>query len=157
MKKFITMITISALFVSAGFSQALKDTISIERNAYLYQGEKLTIKELTDILKSNPEAHKEMKKAKSNATGAQIFGYIGGFMIGWPLGTAIGGGDPNWALAGIGVGVALISIPFVSKANNHAKNAVDIYNRDLNTTGNLNHVEYYFHVSSDGIGLRLLF
>lgn len=30
-----------------------------------------------------------------------ILSYAGGFMIGWPIGTAIGGGKPAWALAGI--------------------------------------------------------
>lgn len=40
-----------------------------------------------------------------------ILAGIGGALIGWPLGTAIGGGDPEWALAGIGAGFLAIGIP----------------------------------------------
>ena len=35
----------------------------------------------------------------------------GGFLIGWPLGTALAGGDPNWTLAAIGAGCVAIAIP----------------------------------------------
>lgn len=40
-----------------------------------------------------------------------ILAAIGGGLIGWPLGTAIGGGDPEWILAGIGAGVLAVAIP----------------------------------------------
>ncbi|MBA3283531.1 MAG: hypothetical protein H0U27_00535 [Nitrosopumilus sp.] len=156
MKKFATLVLLFGIFISAGFSQS-PDTISIDKNSYMYQGNKITLKELSNITKSNPQAHKEIKMARSNAAGAQMFGSIGGFMIGWPLGAAIGGGDPNWALAGIGFGVAFISIPFALKANKHAKNAVGIYNRDLNTTGKINNYNYNIFFSGNGIGLRVIY
>ncbi|HEY9178263.1 MAG TPA: hypothetical protein VIN07_11250 [Flavipsychrobacter sp.] len=42
---------------------------------------------------------------------ANVLAIPGGALIGWPLGTAIGGGDPEWYLAGIGVGLVAIAIP----------------------------------------------
>lgn len=42
---------------------------------------------------------------------AQILGGIGGGLIGWPVGTYIGGGDPEWTLALIGGGLVAIAVP----------------------------------------------
>ncbi|MFN4246647.1 MAG: hypothetical protein ACK4EY_02930 [Flavipsychrobacter sp.] len=42
---------------------------------------------------------------------AQILGGIGGGLIGWPVGTYIGGGDPEWTLAAIGGGLVAIAVP----------------------------------------------
>lgn len=40
-----------------------------------------------------------------------ILAAAGGALIGWPLGTAVGGGDPEWILAGVGAGVLAVAIP----------------------------------------------
>lgn len=42
---------------------------------------------------------------------ANILGGVGGFLIGWPLGTLIAGGEPEWVLAGMGAGVLAVAIP----------------------------------------------
>ena len=38
--------------------------------------------------------------------------------VGHSIGTAIGGGDPEWALAGVGAGLIAVAIPISSSANN---------------------------------------
>jgi hypothetical protein len=43
------------------------------------------------LMEQNPEAFKEFKKAKANYNASIVFGGIGGALIGWPLGTALGG------------------------------------------------------------------
>lgn len=74
------------------------------------------------------EAFKEFKRAKSNYDAGQVLGFIGGFLIGWPLGTALGGGDPQWGLAGGGAALLLASIPLNSGFKKHAQRALTIYN-----------------------------
>ena len=44
--------------------------------------------------------------------GSYVFGFSGGALIGWPLGTAIAGGDPVWYLAGIGAGLIGVGVLF---------------------------------------------
>ena len=75
----------------------------------------------------NQEAYNEFKKAKSSYDAVQVVGFVGGFLIEWPVGTALRGGDPQWGLAGVGAGLILISIPLSSGFSTHAIKAVEIY------------------------------
>jgi hypothetical protein len=101
-----------------------------------YEGTRLLKpNEVLNIMKVDEEAFAEFKKAKSNYDAAQVFGFIGGFMIGWPLGTALAGGDPQWGLAAGGAGVLLLSIPFNSAFVKHSKRAIEIYNRAPGSAG----------------------
>ena len=127
-------IGIFLLNVNQAFAQSLADSIEVKQKAgtvYMQHGVKLKPKQLLKITEQNQEAYMIMKKAKSNYDIGSVIGSVGGFLIGWPLGTLIGGGDPNWAMAGVGVGLAVVSIPFYSAYNKHAKTAVRIYNDTL--------------------------
>ncbi len=91
----------------------------------------LTMRQLLDITKTNKEAYNEMRIARSYRVVSSIFGMPGGFLLGWPLGTAAAGGEANWALAGIGAGLIVVGIPLSAASVKHARNAVRIYNAGL--------------------------
>ncbi|HYG19342.1 MAG TPA: hypothetical protein VD816_10440 [Ohtaekwangia sp.] len=95
---------------------------------FISGGQLLKPKQVLQLMESSPEAHAEFKKAKTNYDVANVFGAIGGFMIGFPLGTAVGGGDPEWGLAAGGAAVVLVAIPFSIAFTKRAKHAVDLYN-----------------------------
>jgi hypothetical protein len=95
---------------------------------FISDGKVLKPREVLVLLESNPEAYQEFKKAKTNLAVANVFGFIGGAMIGWPLGAAAGGGDVQWGVVGAGAGVVLLAIPFNSSYNKRAKRAIDLYN-----------------------------
>lgn len=93
-----------------------------------YEGSKiLRPKDVLQIMKINPEAYAEFKKAKSSYDVAQGFWFVGGFLIGWPIGTALGGGKPQWGLAAGGAAVLLLSIPINNGFKKHAQSALSIY------------------------------
>jgi len=46
--------------------------------------------QLVNTMKINEQAYMQIKSAQSTYTMAMILSYAGGFMVGWPLGTAIG-------------------------------------------------------------------
>ena len=142
------------------FAQSNSEPILIKKSMGTYfelKGEKLTQRALSNILKSNPEAFKYMEKANSNMVPGTIFSFAGGFLVGWPIGTAIGGKeDPNWALAGIGAGLIAVSIPFAIGYNKNAKKAVNIYNEGLKQTS-LNSTHLNFCFTGNGLGLKLTF
>jgi len=148
------------LFLPVAFNaagQTAADTIEIRKafgTVFRYKGKNQTPKQLLDLMAPIPEAQKEMEIARSNNTTSAIFGTIGGFLIGWPLGTAIGGGDPNWTLAAIGAGALVISIPFSSAYNRHARNAVALFNNSQRHSG-LDGPELHIGMTGNGMGLRL--
>lgn len=80
------------------FAQSPSDSITVKKAmgaVFTQHGKALKVRQLLDITQSNPEAFQEMKKAKSNFDVGYIFSFAGGTLVGWTLGTALGGGDPN--------------------------------------------------------------
>lgn len=90
----------------------------------------LSPKQVLEILKVEPLAYEEFKRAKLNYNVAGALGFTGGFLIAFPLGTAIAGGDPEWGLAAGGAVLILASIPFNNSFKDRAVNALDLYNKN---------------------------
>ena len=125
---------------------------------YTQDGENLKMNQLVKTMESNQQAFDLIKKAQSSNTLASVFGFAGGGLVGWPVGTAIGGGDANWVLAGVGAGLIAIAIPISMNANKKANEAVDIYNASLNTTS-YQEVKTEFNIigNAQGVGLSIRF
>ena len=120
--------TFFALLLATSAHAQEGGNIRMEKSKF-YEGYRvLKPGEVQDRMKIVPEAFQEFKKAKSNYDAAQVLGFVGGFLIGWPLGTALGGGDPQWGLAGGGAALLLATIPLHRGYKKHAKSALTIYN-----------------------------
>ena len=78
-------------------------------------------------------------------------------MIGWPIGTAIGGGKPNWVLAGIGAGLIVIDIPLVKSAEKKLKKAVDTYNSGLSPKPHSQSYDVHLGIVPAGLALVINF
>ena len=106
--------------------------------AYTYNGQNLKVGLFSfgvfkDIMVNNPEAVGKVQKAQGYYVPAFLTSVLGGTMIGWPIGRAIGGADdPNWALAAVGGGVAVLSLVLAKASGNQLKQAVDLYNSGIN-------------------------
>ena len=161
MKKIAIILILLTVSMSFTFGQTVSDSISMKKvfgGYQFYQGEKrLNMNKLVNTMKPNEQAYKQIKSAQSTYTMAMIFSYAGGFMIGWPLGTAIGGGEPNWAMAGIGAGLIVVSIPISQSFNKKAKQAVETFNGGLQTSSFWDKNELKLSITGNGIGLTLNF
>ncbi len=154
-----TLLFLLTLFVcSAAIGQSTSGPImpNTSGNAFILHGKFLKPGEMVNILAVNPEAQAVMKKAKSNYTAAQIFGAVGGALIGFPIGTALGGGEPVWAMTGAGAGFIAISIPFSISYKKKANKAIELYNKGLKET-KLQSPEISLGPTSNGFGLALIF
>ncbi|MBL7870238.1 MAG: hypothetical protein JNM78_01400 [Cyclobacteriaceae bacterium] len=89
----------------------------------------LSPKQVLEVLKDNPVSFEEFKRAKLNYNVAGVLGFVGGVLIGFPIGTAMVGGDPEWGLAAGGVGLLLASIPFNRAYKGRAFGAIELYNK----------------------------
>jgi hypothetical protein len=98
---------------------------------FFRHGANLNMDRLTEILKPNPEATAYLKKAKTNGGFATFFSIVGGFAIGWELGSSLGGKSINWGVMGGGLGAVGLTIPFAIGTKQNALKAVRIYNASL--------------------------
>lgn len=155
-----TVLTLTMVFVAMTYSNAQKIEMEKVFGGYKYtqNGNLMSMNDLVKTMESNQQAYDFIKKAQSNNTMATIFGGAGGFLVGWPVGTSIGGGDANWTLAGIGAGLIAIGIPFSASTNKNIKLAVELYNSSLNPTS-FNQFKPELNVIADvnGVGLSINF
>lgn len=155
MRKILSIISPVLLSFSL-FAQSNDGDLRMEKTfwgvKFSEYGRSLKPKEVLQIMEVNPEAFAEFKKAKSNYDAAQVFGFIGGFMIGWPIGTAISGGDPQWGIAAGGAAVLLLTIPLNNGFTKHGRNAIAIYN----DSGNSASIRPTIHLQVQGTGARVV-
>ncbi len=161
MVKKLTFLSIVILWATSGFAQNNSDSIVIKSgfwgNKYLSNGNTLSIQQLENKLSSNPDAIVYFNKAKSTEAITYILSAAGGALIGWPIGTAIGGGKPNWVLAGIGAGLIVIDIPLVKSAEKKLKKAVDTYNSGLSPKPHSQSYDVHLGIVPAGLALVINF
>jgi len=142
------------------FGQTTSDSINVKTisgGCKIYQGDRqLTLSQLAIAVQANEMAYQLVKKAQSNNTISSILGGIGGFMIGYPLGTALGGGKPNWTMFGIGAGLVVISIPISNKCVKQVKSSVDIYNEGLSIKTQPT-TEFNLGLTGNGLAITMSF
>lgn len=107
-------------------------------------------KQVMFLMKDDPLALAEFKKARTNSTFSSILGFTGVVLVVIPVASAISGGDPEWALAAGGAALIIGSIPLNKAFRHHAENAIDIYNKKH--TSFRPRAEYYL----SGLGGRVV-
>lgn len=120
-------------------------------------GDRLNFTQLARVVKPNPEAYKLAKSAKANNIYSSIIGGVGGFMLGWNIGTAIGGGNPNWLVAGAGASLIVIAIPISNSGMKQARRAAELYNDSAGYGILKNKQEWHLSLGSQGTGLVFKF
>jgi hypothetical protein len=162
MKKIHVLVLAFLIYNVSAYCQTASDSISATKvfGGYRYMQHGLTLNsaQLGMILKDNSEAYSVFKKSRTSYVFAMIFAYPGGFLIGWPIGTAIGGGDPNWALAGVGAGLAALAMGLAINSDKQLKHSVEIYNSSIRQSYYPNRkIELELGLHSNGVGLLLKF
>lgn len=158
MRKTILIVTLALATITLCNAQQIEVKKIFGGYKYTQNDASLTMRSLVKTMEANADAYELIKKARTNNTLANILSGAGGALIGFPIGTSLGGGDPNWALAGIGAGLVVVAIPISSSAFKKANQAVDLYNADLNETS-FYHFKPEFNIiaNKNGIGLSMNF
>lgn len=170
MKKYVLTVVLSLLpLISfAQNSDSLKLGKS-NREFFIKGDKKFKFSEYKKVF-TNPEALSYMKKANTNSTVSQIFGAVGGGLIGFGLvkevtrnktvyynGVAIKEKDKGgWALIGAGLGAIGIGIPFALSAQKNLKKAVDTQNQNPGTDER-KATSYRLDINGNSIGLTYNF
>ena len=158
MNKMILTLIISIITLSTCNAQKIEIKKVFIGYKYTQNGNNLSLSELSNVVKTNAKSFELIKKAKIKMVFGSIIGGIGGVLIGFPIGTAIGGGEPNWTLAGIGVGCIAIGIPLGIGADKNINEAAENYNTSLNPTAfNNSRPEFKLKANGQGLGLEISF
>lgn len=128
------------------------DSIIIRNKLVYFRGTTVEPNKLEELLGYNVEAARKYQSAKSSGRLGYIFSFVGSFCLGWPVGTAIAGGDPEWELAGIGAGLCAASLVFSINAVKRTKEAFNIYNQGISKT---TYLRKQIRVGFSGNGLSL--
>jgi len=147
------------VFISLTGINAQEITVEKVFGGYKFSrnGEKLSQKDVMEILKMNTQTAELAQAAQTNFTVGNILGFAGGFLVGWPLGSAIRGDEPNWTLAAVGAGLIGLSIPFTSAGNKKLKKALDLYNKSFQKSSYKFRPQYSISTNGNGIALVISF
>ena len=112
---------------------------------------------VTNMVPSPAPVYRQQRKENVMTISSYILGFAGGALIGYPLGTLIGGGEPNWVLAGVGAGLVGIAIPLSIIGEKKAKGlaSVKMYNEDIYAASGK--LQLNLLVASNEVGLRCNF
>ena len=156
--KYLAVILLAIGFLNAN-AQTTTDSIYVAKNflgyKYFQNDMRLNFNQLPYVMSENSEAHYLIKKAKSKYTISTIMSGTGGFLVGWQLATALFGGDPDWALTGVGGALIVVSIPLNSRAMSLAFEAIDIYNSGISNASR--RPEMHFGFTGNGAGILVKF
>ena len=145
--------------LNTAFAQEQLDSIFVAKSFLGYKfyqhDSRVNVNMLPLLIENNQEAFSLANKAKKNNMISTIIGSAGGFLIGWQLGTAIVGGEPNWTVAAVGGGLIVVSIPIFSRANKQSLEGVDIYNAGLSESSR--HLNLDIGFVQNGLGIKLTY
>jgi len=153
MKNILLFFCLVLLFFQ-GFSQKSADTIEIRKHKYYYQGQTISHSTVVEILQTDRMAHRHVQNRNACAIPAYILGFVGGGLIGWPLGTYIGGGEPEWYLAGIGGGLVAVGLGIAIIGDAQMKKAIQVFNSNRRALGQQ---QMFFNVGLTNTGFGFVF
>ena len=135
------------------------------KNFFIKDGEGYKLGQYKQVF-TNQEAINHIKKARTNKTFAEIITYTGSFGIGFGIGMALSVKDnelfegqvkrdrnTGWAIAGIGAGVALTSIPLWMGYSKNIRKGIKVENgTNENSVSQLK-----LNVNGNGVGMAYQF
>jgi len=143
-------------------TKELKDTIQIAKSgigySYTYKGERLTLTQLESFFNKNTQSFGLYQAAKSTSGFAGVMSYIGGFFVGYGLGTVFYRPELGLKMTGIGCGILVVTLPIVSASHNQLKKAVQSYNMVTKRTSyTIPKQQIQLSAVQNGVGVAITF
>lgn len=123
---------------------------------FVKDGEILSERELFQTVRTVPAARSKLRTAETERDIANVFGFVGGALVGYPFGTMIAGGEPNWVLSVAGSAFLMVGIPMALSYPDKLKGVIKTYNRRV---GELSYraAEIRMGLVRNGIGVEVRF
>lgn len=138
----------------------VENTLELKSNFWgnkFYKGDTIiSINQVLYEMSTDETIYSLMLSAKKDNVFSQILGATGGLLIGIPVGTALVGGDPNWVLAGIGIGIIGITIPISINFKKKANEAILQHNNFIKSSARF-HPTYKLGFGNNGLNFQIRF
>ena len=123
-------------------------------NGVWQNGVKIKPEQVRGVMSGNSEALQQYKSGRSLSVAGQVVTYPCAFLLGFDLGTRLGGGEGNGAVLGIGAAGTIVGLIMAFSGEKKIKNSVQLYNSQSN-----NSVSYQinFGFTQTGVGLSMRF
>jgi len=121
----------------------------------MQNGVKLKPGKVREVMSGNREALKVYNSGKVFGIAGYVFYNIGGYLVGWDLGTRLGGGKGNGTLLAVGAAGFGLGLGFAFIGDAKVKKSVMLYNSKQNN--NLVSYQMNFGFTQTGIGLYMRF
>ncbi len=157
MKKLFLITTFLFFLTKVSYGQEIEMKMNLMGYKFTQSGVKLSWKDLLNETKQYPKSHELIKKAKSQNTISTILALGGGALIGIPIGASVSDDKPNWTLAYIGGGIALIGIPLTISSAKNTKEGIEMYNSNYKSTSSHFEPKYNIIANHQGIGISMNF
>ena len=157
MKKLLSILVFTIVTSSVVSAQKIEMRKVFGGLVFEQQGKTLLLKDMESIMKENKKAVALIQSAKTNQTWSLVLGTTGGALVGFPIGTAIGGGEPEWSIAGVGAALIIATIPIVKGFNRKTKKAVDLYNNGVSSTSYQFQPSFNLKISGTNVGISMNF
>lgn len=149
------------LFYLSIISVIGQEALVMKKNRFYLDGQRISLHSTKLLMEDNSFASQLFSKGVSQRTTANILGFSGGFLIGWPIGQAIGKSrkEPNWILAFAGLGGITIGYMLDSASQKKFNSALDFYHGtfDEESLEKENQYNLLFGFTQNGLGATLYF
>ncbi len=132
-------IIIALMLIAFSISSFAQNPELRQEKGHFYVNDKKTpIKDFVSYMQSDSIAYELALDAQSDYNKASGLGFFGGFLIGWPIGTWLGGKrKPEWVMAGVGVVFLLFKAPLVKSYKYKMHVALELYGEQSKPTSQL--------------------
>ncbi len=153
-----TILIITILFAlsqsdlySDDYINVYKDTTFVRKTM-----EDMDIYRLGEVIESDSAAYSKFETGNSYYTLANVFSSVGGFAVGYPLGTQLSDGEPNWTLAYVGLGTIGIGLILALISQDYYNDAIDLYIANI---GGVSHIRSKSlpNFTTKGVGISIRF
>ncbi|GEM_PF-2034944 len=160
-KATILSITLILISFSFGFAQSISEPIEIiekglfKKKVYKKCDIEMTPAQLVTLFRNDPNMQEYVKPVGLNYLASLTLKSAASILVLWPVVDSFDkNSDPNWNLAYIGAGCAVLSIPFQKWFEKNADQAVDYYNSGYQESSN---IQFNLQVGRNGLGLVMNF
>ncbi|MCC7332984.1 MAG: hypothetical protein IT232_10305 [Flavobacteriales bacterium] len=142
MNKLLLLLTLLLFTETSLKAQESTDTIQINKTffgtVFKLNDKPLKPKQINNMMKNYPEAYDEMTKARDLHIASDIIGGVGGFLVGWSVGSAVSGGKISPNMFRLGAVLIGVSIPFHIFYDKKTTKVVRNYNQHIVSTSGKN-------------------